>query len=282
MNKLKNITWKPHVNSDLINSPIVKAHHETPTLREIHPDELTTPLQMLLLTIAQSKQLKCDTIEIQTSSAFVCKYFKDFTLGEIKLSFEFESAGMLTLPNGFGSYGAFSLDYIGGVLKAAREFRIQETRKENLKLGTIDNAQTRILTAEEIEEKNNSAMKQGVLQSFEYFVEHKKMEREPSNDLVSAFHYDFLRIKEILIAPDKDLRNEIKIEALQYLKEQIKLRQRNSSRKESKSIGQEISQIEESDKLQTTCKKIGVRIFFESLMLDGTELKELLIEKSTK
>lgn len=273
-----NTTWKPLDNLQRIKSEIVKAHLSQPQIRSIEPDKLYNGLEQLLLSIAQKKSIQTGKIEIQDGMNFICKYFKDFTMLEIKMAFEFESAGLLKLPDNFGAYGVFSLDYIGGVLKAARIYRIEETRKENLKM----ESEKKELSKTETKELNRQAMAQGVLEAWKFYNESKQMQYEPIMDIMGSFYYDYLRHIELIEKPTDEEMKPIKQEAETYLKNEIRNRQLNANRSDLKTLANELNNVHQAHNFKNTCKKIAIRVYFENLVLAEQDLQELLIKATTK
>lgn len=245
----------------------------------MHPDDIVQPLSVQVIAAATRLRLNVTPIEVQDISRFQCKYFKDFTIPEIPLAFELLAAGKLDVDEKFSHYGTLSHEYWGGVMKAMRKHRIEETRKEKVSLGTLDDNQTRIPTPEETKELNDKAMKDGVLESWGNFKKTNVMPYSMDSDLVTAHHYDWLRHKGVIEKPSDEMAIEIKKEAIEYQKEIVENRKSDPTlaqqrlKNESIKVGHDDNK---EGKIQALCKKIAVRCFFEQLMIDGKELEELI------
>jgi hypothetical protein len=275
MKKHLTTTKIPPKNLDLIKSVAVRAHVSGTSIGRMSPDEVIKPVQAAILATAQRLGIKITTIEVQDLCRFTLTYFKDFNVAEIPIAFDLLNAQKFQIKSG-GHFGILSASYWGEVLTAYRNYRIEETRKEQLKGSQLDPDQTRILTEEETEELNNKAMKEGILQNWKHFLEFKKMPVTPSMDFVSQFHYDYLRDNGIMGKPEEEELESIKAEAKEYISEDLKNRQLNSSRSERKSLAMQITQITGTDKFKATCKKIGVRIFFENLIFEEQDLEKII------
>lgn len=268
-------TNRPPATLALVKSEAVKAHLSAPTIRQIHPDELTDPLNALILTIAQKQGLKVDAIQVQDVSRFICRHFKDFTLEEVSLAFEYYNARKLNTPQGFGAYGLLSQEFFGTVLKAFRDYRTEEMRKENVKIHKIKE-----LTPEELRKKNTEAIRKGVLEAWEYFKENEKIQNEPTADLMGSFYYDYLRASGFMVKPDEDTTEAIKKEAINVYEQSLTDRKASaSSPLEAKKILNQIKTItpkDRADKIRLLCKKIGLRLYFEECLFNDVDLTEKL------
>lgn len=210
---------------------------------------------------------------------FTCSYFKDFTSKEIVLAFDYLAAGVIELKKDQGHYGTLSLEYWGSVLKAFRVHRVEETRKESIALGSLDQNHMRIKTPEEIKELNDKAMRSGVLESWKHFKETNVMPYSIDSDIVTVHYYDWLRAKGIIEQPTEEITAAIRAEAKEYQKEFAENKKAKPSLSEKRQMEQGIKRtqvISESTKIQSLSKKIAVRVFFEELLMEEKDLEELI------
>ena len=222
-------------------------------------------LDLLFRKITQIKLIPVENDMIKIAVDFTVKHFKDLTLKEIDLAFEYESAGKLKLPENHGHYGVFSLEYIGVVLKAFRDYRIQEAEKEQKKGLSLDEQQTSIISQEELEELNRVAMEKGIAEVWEMFKAGNVEQYEPLIQGMGHLYYDHLRNKGVIEKPSKELQKEIIAEAEKQMKE--KLRQQKQQYKPGevkfKDLAKELNNVSGSPNFKNTCKKIAVKKFFQ-------------------
>lgn len=268
-------------------SETVKAHQTGLTIRAIDVDELTDSLKALLIIICETNAIKLDKIHIQNASAFICKYFKDFTLEEIKLAFEYFNARKLKTPENFGHYGVLSPDFIGGVLKGFRELRIEDTRKDQLKVGTLDTAQTAIMTEEEKEEINRRAMLEGAAETFAKLKSEDETQKADARQMLEGLghlYYDHLRAIGVMKKPSKELESHTKAKASQQIKNEIRARQQNTERGgfKFKELAEALNNVTKSPNFINKCKKIALTEYFDDLILAGVDLQKLITDHETK
>lgn len=234
-----------------------------------------TGIKMSILAIAQRLTIQIEAMEVEDLTKFAFRYFKDFTIEEITLAFELLSAQKFETKLK-GHFGVLSRDYFGDVLISYRKYRNEETRKENILLGSLDENQSRILTPEEVEEKNRRAIVETLLESWGFFKENNKMMHSPSHDVMGAIHYDWLRDNNLMEKPNDELMKSIKEEASEYVKNDLERASLSASKTEKRMLHKRIQSIRTDNKFPTTCKKIAVRIYFENLMLDEKDLEKII------
>lgn len=247
----------------------------SPTIVRMSEDDADTGIKMAILAIAQRLTIKIEEMEVEDLTKFAFRYFKDFTIEEITLAFELLSAQKFETKLN-GHFGVLSRDYFGDVLISYRKYRNEETRKENILLGSLDDNQSRILMPEEVEEKNRNAIIETLVESWGFLKENNKMMHSPSHDVMGAIHYDWLRDNGFMQKPNDELMAYIKEEANEYVKNELERSSLSASKTEKRLLQKRISSIRTDNKFIPTCKKIAVRIYFENLMLDEIDLEKII------
>lgn len=236
-------------------------------------DDILEPLSAVIVIVATKQGIKFDVIQVQDICSFHQKHFGDFTINEIPLAFELLAAGKFELPERAGHYGLLSMEYWGQVMNKYKIYRTNEIRKANL----IAESEIKRTTINKEKRLNHEAMKGGVLTSWGHFKEFKVMPYRMDNDLVTEHYYNWLRDNDLMNPPTSDAILSIKLEAKAAYKESLK--KDDMTLTEHRLMKQGINNIDNGSaelKVKSLCKKIGVRVFFENLMFENKDLKEMI------
>lgn len=250
-----------------------------PKIGRQDPEEIKRKIGASILIVSERLGIQVTSEEIRDLTRFVTTYFKDFAIEEIKLAFELLNARKFEIGERSGHFGVLSQAYVGEVLTSYRKYRVEETRKENIALGSLDSNQTRIDTPEEIAKKNFEALKRGVLASWAYFKEHNAMMFEPELDLVSANQYNFLRKIKVIPRPASKFANEVMREAETTYQKNINDLKARSTTTQIQAITQNLKRLGPEGKekrIKELAKKIALRCFFEELALEEKQLSDLI------
>ena len=191
------------------------------------------------------------------------------------MAFELLAAGKFEIKSN-GHFGVLSKEYWGDVLTSYSEYLKKQTQDAQKQLGSLDPDQERILTPEELDEKNEQAIRSSLLESWHHFKTTGQMMLEPSMDGMGAMHYGYLREKKLLPKPSEETAEAIKTEAEEYIKNEYERQRLSAGKFQLKDLAAKIAAPRQQNKFKSTCAKIGVRVFFEDLIIIEADLEKML------
>ena len=260
-------------------SPIVfvRKISEFKKIREIKSNvNFFTVLGEMFSVISNLQAIKGGIADINKSdiSRLVLNIFSDLSLEEIYKAFELERFGVIGVKT--EHFQLFNADYVNVVLRKYKLWRQNMRIQHNITLGSL----TTNLLPEKSQSQKDEEVKSKIIELFNNYIETGIIE-EPC-----FFYFDFLLEKEII----KKAKTPELIKYYNGVLKKAKLELQNEYdtkksiyKSERNDIKKELSKIMSgnSNKIEIKAKSIVLKEFFNNLVVNNKNIKEILYKNST-
>ena len=217
---------------------------------------------MIFVRVANLAGIKDPITSINKTDIFdmIKTTYANLSLEEINRAFTMERYGKF--EDTTEHYQLFNAEYVSKILKKYIKWLSYQRERHGISAFQIEE------NMEPSNEEKEAMTRNGLIDNFEYF------KKNGSVGIGRTWSYELLYAKKLLPKHTEEMRESIKSDALDRIKQQKETAVKPRDKKRIIAALKEIA--EGKNQMKTECQKIILERFYGSLMIDKKELKDLI------